>query len=299
MTQELMKKNEASIQILIITGYSGAGKSSVLRALEDLGFFCIDNLPTGLLATFFQFVIQSAMQAQKLALGIDIRGGQTGADLVKDILASKNQELGTIKIIFLTASSQILVKRFQETRRKHPLIDPLDLEDAIAYEKELLDPLKKEADMVIDTDQLNIHELRAFISSSFIDLKPKMLVSLISFGFKYGVPVESNFVYDLRALPNPYFVPALKDLDGTTCSVRDYLFAQQEVGDYFSRLADFLKFALEKSYNEGRFFINVAIGCTGGRHRSVAFAQELALLAIDNVQFLVKHRDIHKDIQKS
>lgn len=294
---ESVQSHDNKKQVFIVTGYSGAGKSSVLRALEDVGFFCIDNLPIDFLTSFFQFVGQPEQQLEKIALGIDIRGGHNIYDLVEQLIAWNKQQKYQIKILFLTASTEVLFKRFQETRRKHPLADPLDLADAIAYEKHLLKPLAERADLVIKTDQLNIHDLRAFVRDSLTEVKPKMLVTIVSFGFKYGVPLESNFVYDVRSLPNPYFVPALKPSDGTDDSVREYLFAQPEVQEYWSKLQEFLCFVLGKANNEGRSFINVAIGCTGGRHRSVAFAHEMGKVELQNVQFLVKHRDIYKDLQ--
>jgi RNase adapter protein RapZ len=284
--------------IVIITGYSGAGKSTVLRALEDLGFFCVDNLPIGLVIPFFQFTLQSHLYGQKLALGIDIRAGHAIDELASQLLGLHKEHSFAIKVIFLTASCQTLLKRFQETRRRHPLIDPLDLPDAIEQERRLLEPLKHIADIVVETDQFTIHDLRLLVRNFFADSKLRMIVSLISFGFKYGVPQESNFVYDLRSLPNPYFVPGLKDYDGTHLLVRDYLFAQPHVQEYWQRLSEFCSYAIEKSYTEGRFFIHIALGCTGGRHRSVAFVQELVKLPIDYVQFLVKHRDITRDVQQ-
>lgn len=280
-------------QIFIVTGYSGAGKSSVLRALEDLGFFCADNLPIELLSSFFQFAFGS--DQTKIALGIDVRGGNTISQLVQQITINK-QYVGLVKIVFLTSSSDILLKRFQETRRKHPLSDPLDLCDAIEYEKNLLKPLLEMADCIVDTDQFNIHDLRKFVANSLApEKKPRMMVSLVSFGFKYGVPHESNFVFDLRSLPNPYFIPELKNFDGTQESIKNYLFNQNEVVQYWDKLKDFFLFSLERSYNEGRLFMNVAIGCTGGRHRSVAFVERLASLAPDYVHFSIKHRDLTKD----
>jgi RNase adapter protein RapZ len=287
-----------TIQVFVVTGYSGAGKSSVLRALEDVGFFCIDNLPIGFLTSFFRFVDQPEQQLEKIALGIDIRGGHNIHELVEQLVHWNKLQHYTIKVLFLTASSEILLKRFQETRRKHPLVDPLDLSDAISYEKHLLKPLKDIADLILDTDQFNVHDLRAFVRGSLTENKPKMMVTVTSFGFKYGTPLESNFVYDLRSLPNPYFVPALKDYDGTCKEIKEYLFAQPEVQEYWQRLQDFVVFALLKAYKEGRFFIHIALGCTGGRHRSVVFAEELARIPLESVQFLVKHRDIYKDLQR-
>jgi len=283
-------------QIIIVTGYSGAGKSTVLRALEDTGFFCVDNLPIPLFSSLLQLVHQSKLQGQKIALGIDVRVGHAMEYLVSELNAANTQHPGLLKIFFLTASSQVLLKRFQETRRKHPLADTIDISDAIALEKRMLKPLMEIADITLDTDPLTIHQLRSFVKNTFAaDAKQVMLVNLISFGFKYGMPRESNFVYDIRSLPNPYFVPALRQLSGLDQAVVEYLFAQKEVDEYWCRLVDFVKFSLAKAYEEGRFFVTIAIGCTGGRHRSVAFVQELAKQSVESVQFLVKHRDIHRE----
>ena len=283
--------------IFIITGFSGAGKSSVLRALEDLGFYCVDNLPVSLTTSFFNYIQQPDMIGKKIALGIDIRAGQDMQQLVNDIVAWRASSGYSVKIIFLTASSDVLIKRFQETRRKHPLGNVLDLADALEKEKQLLSPLSVNADLLIDTDQFNIHELRTFVGNVFAaDGKPRMIVRLMSFGFKYGIPHESNFVYDIRSLPNPYFIPELKILDGTELAIQGYLFSQPVVQEYWQKLNDFFTFSLDKSYQEGRSFIHVGVGCTGGRHRSVAFVQKLAELPLENVQFFVKHRDLHKDL---
>lgn len=282
-------------QLIIVTGYSGAGKSTVLRALEDVGFFCIDNLPIALLDSFFQLVCASQINGQRLALGIDVRGGTAIQELIVELERFNNVQ-HKLKIFFLTSSVPVLIKRFQETRRKHPLADAIDIIDAINQEKELLQPLIAMADLVVDTDQLNIHQLRSFVRSSFAsDGEQKMIVSLLSFGFKYGVPLESNFVYDVRSLPNPYFVPELKMFDGMDKEIQNYLFDQSQVQEYWNKLLDFITYSLKKSHDEGRFFVNIAIGCTGGKHRSVAFVQKLAQQSMAHVQFLVEHRDINRD----
>ena len=279
-------------QLLIVTGYSGAGKSTVLRALEDIGFFCVDNLPIPLLTSFFQLISQSTMMGQKVALGIDIRSGQNMQDLIAKLQEPLAHQY-LVKIFFLTSSLQVLVKRYQETRRKHPLGSTISLEEAIKSEQELLDPLKHLADLVLDTDQLTIHHLRKFVRGSFAEsAQAKLVVNFISFGFKYGIPTESNYIYDVRFLPNPYFISHLRSLDGTSPEIRTYLFAQPEVQDYWHRLKDFVSFSIQKSYEEGRFFTNIAIGCTGGRHRSVALVHELATIQLEQVHYVVKHRDV-------
>ena len=289
-------KTEA--EIIIVTGYSGAGKNTVLRALEDLDFFCVDNLPIALLPSFFDLLTQPRAREQKVALGIDVRGGQNIDDLMNYLKTIDDYKFGKIKICFLTSNLDVLIKRYQETRRKHPLGDNLDLAEAIKKEKELLKPLTLVADLILDTGQLNIHQLRNFVRHSFSDGgDPVMLANLISFGFKYGTPKECNFVYDLRSLSNPYFVDNLRSLTGTDDAVLKYLFEQKDVKEYWKKLIDFFTYTLYKSYHEGRYIVNIGIGCTGGRHRSVAFVRKLSEEKFENVHILVKHRDLNKDLE--
>lgn len=281
--------------ILIVTGISGAGKSVVLRSLEDAGFFCVDNLPSQLLPSFFEYARQQA-QGSKVALGLDVRSGHNMNAIAEEIKKQRNVYPGTITIIYLTAHIKELVKRFQETRRAHPFGAVHELRESLEKEQDSLVQLRSMADHCIETDQLTIHELRALIRSFFIgENRPRMIVHVISFGFKYGVPVESNFVYDVRSLPNPYFVPELKALSGVDARVYNYLFEQDLVQEYWNKWYDFVIFSLEKSYHEGRSFVYCAIGCTGGRHRSVAIAEKLAKTHHPTIQFMVKHRDMYKE----
>ncbi len=282
-------------QVIIVTGYSGAGKSSVLRTLEDSGFLCVDNLPIALLGQFFDLIDQTTMGKKRVALGIDIRGGDRMESVVEALLHMKIK-FSTLKILFLRASAPILMKRFQETRRKHPLADNIHLSDAIEQERIMLQPLVDRSDMIFDTDQLTVHQLRSMIRATFSQgQSQKIVVSLISFGFKYGIPTESNYVFDVRSLPNPYFVESLKLHTGTDACINAYLFEKQPVQEYWVRLIDFIRYAIAKSYEEGRCFINIAIGCTGGKHRSVAFIEKIALEEIPNTHFLLQHRDIERD----
>lgn len=280
-------------QLLIVTGYSGAGKSTVLRALEDIGFFCVDNLPIPLLNSFFQLVSQSTMIGQKVALGIDVRSGQNMQDLIDELNKGNALRNYPMKIFFLTSNPEVLMKRFQETRRNHPLGNTRSLAEAIVYEQQLLKPLMDLSDMVLATDQLTIHQLRRFVRNSFSSssTQQQLIVNLISFGFKYGVPHESNSVYDIRFLPNPYFVSGLRPLDGTRKEIHDFLFAQPDVQEYWPKFVDFVHYSIKKASDEGRFFMNIAVGCTGGRHRSVAFVEALASISLENVHFVVRHRD--------
>lgn len=286
-------------EILIVTGCSGAGKTSVIRCLEDLGFYCIDNLPLPLLQSFSHLVFNARNNLPKVALGIDIRGQQFFHDFILEVdrLKRQNAQDLILKIIFLNASNKTLVRRFQETRRNHPLTGKnTSLISAIKKEKKLLEPIMAMSEIVLDTDEFNIHALRNWVFSSFeYAAKQEILVNLISFGFKYGIPTESNMVYDLRSLPNPYFVPELKLINGTNKKIVNYLFAKKDVSNFFERLTSFLRYALLKSYKEGRFFVNVAIGCTGGKHRSVAFVEKISQQKWENIKFLVHHRDLGKE----
>lgn len=290
-----IEKSES--EVIVVTGYSGSGKNTVLRALEDLDFFCVDNLPLDLLPAFFDLIHQPKMCEQKVALGIDVRGAHNMNELLAHIKALDEYRTGSVKICFLTSSSRVLLKRYQETRRKHPLGDHLDIADAIKKEMKLLKPLASVADLVLDTGQLNIHQLRSFIRHSFSGGRhPIMLVNFISFGFKYGVPSECNFIYDLRSLPNPYFVDELRDLGGMDEAVIKYFFGHKEVKEFWKKFIDFVSYTLQRSYEEGRYVVNIGIGCTGGRHRSVAFVCKLANEKIENVHVLIKHRDLNKDL---
>ncbi len=280
-------------EIVVITGYSGAGKSTMLAAYEDYGFFCIDNLPYELLAPFFYGLTQSRARHTKIALGIDIRSGLQRLELIcREILSWRANTSVALHIIFLAAHKQTLIRRFQETRRKHPLGDNRTLAEALDQEHGALEPLKAIADEFLMTDTLTIAQLRLLVKNRSKVLTQKMVVTLTSFGFKYGTPNDCNFLYDLRSLPNPYFVPALKELDGRSAEIQDYLFSQKVVQDYWQKLHDFFIFSLERSYQEGRFFTHVGFGCTGGKHRSVAFVERCSRLSLEWVQFFIHHKDI-------
>jgi UPF0042 nucleotide-binding protein len=293
------KKNmigEHRREIFIVTGLSGSGKSSVMCSLEDLGFYCVDNFPASMISSFLDLVFNSHPNLVRVALGIDVRGASD--DFILEIKKIKKYlgRFNPLKIIFLNARDETLVKRFQETRRTHPLAKNITLTEAIKKEREILMPLEALSDQIHHTDRSTIHDLRRWVGETFSDTTARdVVVTVISFGFKYGVPVESNLVYDLRFLPNPYFVPALKKLDGRDRRVQDYLFCKKEVTDYWDRLVDFLHYQLERYFHEGRFFANISIGCTGGKHRSVSFVERLCAQKWNNVRFLRHHRDVGKE----
>lgn len=284
-------------QVIIVTGLSGAGKSGVLKGLEDLGFYCVDNLPVPMLSVLLNLAFQTNASSVKIALGIDSRSEQFLHNLLTEVQKLKADLGENLKIIFLTASNETLIKRYQETRRNHPMISKdIDLLKAIDREKVLLAPIAKMADITLDTNAFNSHDLRNWVQASFsTENSRKLVVNLVSFGFKYGLPSESNIVHDLRFLPNPYFIPALKPLDGRNSQIQDYLFNQQVVQDYWEKVFDFTKYAIDHFYQEGRFFVTVAFGCTGGKHRSVSFVEKMKIQNWSNVKFLVNHRDIGKE----
>ncbi|MBY0109647.1 MAG: RNase adapter RapZ [Candidatus Babeliaceae bacterium] len=280
------------LEILIVTGNSGAGKSTVLSACEDYGFFCIDNLPYELLAPFFYGINHARMQHKKIALGIDVRSGLNLDLFAQELLQWQHICGDRMRILFLTAQEDTLMRRFQETRRKHPLSTNKTLREAIHEEYRILEPLRNIATETIETDTLTIAQLRLLVKNSNRDSEQKIIVTLTSFGFKYGTPRDCNFLYDLRSLPNPYFVPHLKELDGRSEKIQEYLFAQPAVQEYWKKLEDFFIFSLERSYHEGRFFLHIGFGCTGGKHRSVAFVERYSRLNLDHVQFFIHHKDI-------
>lgn len=287
--------NLALLQVVIVTGYSGAGKNTVLHSLEDVGFFCVSNLPSNLLQPFFESLMQHEIKSQRIALGLDVRSDI--ASIMPRLYRLKTVWPFSLKIVFVTSSYQILLKRFQETRRRHPLAnDTKDVSDAIKEEQRLLQPLCDMADVLLDTDQFTIHQLRRFVIKAFSsDGKHHMVVTVTAFGFKYGAPPESNLIFDARFLPNPYFEPSLKNLCGTDKPVYEYLFSHSIVQEYWERLSSFAMYVIQQSLAEGRFAMNVAIGCTGGRHRSVAFAHRLAQEKVPYVTFLTRFRDIERD----
>lgn len=287
-------------QVLIITGLSGAGKKSVMQSLEDQGFYCVDNLPIPLLSTFLDFIFKTnkGSRVVRVALGIDVRGGKFLKDFMHELEAikSNSNETFVVKVIFLSAQDQTIMKRFQETRRAHPLAEGISIAAAIKKERELLRPIEDIADEIHHTDTSTIHELRRWVWDCFGGGSlQKLSVNVISFGFKYGVPPESNLVYDLRFLPNPYFIPELKALDGRNKLVQEFLFSKGDVLVYWEKLQDFLQYVLKCYHEEGRFFANVSIGCTGGKHRSVSFVEKLCEQKWENIIFLPSHRDLGKE----
>jgi len=285
-----------SSSFIIITGLSGSGKGTFLRALEDRGFFCVDNLPLGLLGKFYELALKSEGQTAKAAMVIDVREGQTLSEFpaVYDEL-KKNQAL-QMSLWFLEASDAVLVRRFSETRRPHPLDPHRPVLEAIALERDLLAPIRALADHVLDTSQFTIHELRQHAVSVFEERSEQhLLVSLVSFGFKYGVPIDSDLVFDVRFLPNPNFVPHLKAHTGADPSVMEYMNSHDATHKFLDHVDNFIDFLLPQYEKEGKSYVTISIGCTGGRHRSVFIANSIGKhLEEQKYRIKVSHRDSEK-----
>jgi RNase adapter protein RapZ len=281
---------------IIVTGLSGSGKGTFLRALEDRGYFCVDNLPVGLLSKFHELIHKSGEGSAKAALVIDVREGQNLNEFPEIYAELKRNTALDVSLWFLEASDAALVRRFSETRRPHPVDPNMPVLEAIAAERELLAPIRSVADHVLDTSQFTIHELRHHVVRLFEETKGgHLLVSMVSFGFKYGVPIDSDLVFDVRFLPNPNFEPHLKAFTGSNPQVVDYMNSYEATGNFLEHLYRFVDFLLPQYEKEGKSYVTIAVGCTGGRHRSVFIANSLAQ-HIQGQQYRVKvsHRDAEK-----
>ncbi len=283
------------MRFIIVTGMSGAGKSSVLKMLEDVGYFCVDNLPIQLVDKFTRLVFEG--NQKKIALGLDIRSGKSLEEL-EDILKKMEEAGFEHEILFLDCSTEVLVKRYKETRRNHPLANMGRVDKGIETERQQLDFLRKSADTIIDTSHLLIRELKNKIYDIYLGDKEynNFYVTILSFGFKYGIPGDADLVFDVRFLPNPFYIDDLKKKTGNNKEVRDFVMKSQAAIDFSDKLEDMLKFLIPNYIEEGKNQLVVAIGCTGGRHRSVTMAKELKKrLADTGYGIKMEHRDIDKD----
>jgi Predicted P-loop-containing kinase len=280
--------------LLVITGMSGAGKTLALHALEDAGYFCVDNLPPRLLPTLVDLCSQSRQPIAKVALVADVRGGEFFRDLT-DAIGKLRSESYEVRIFFLEASDEVLVQRYKETRRRHPLSNNgRDLLQAIQLEREQLAEIRELADEVIDTSGLTPQQLRDEILRRLqLGDGTTMQVKVVSFGFKYGVPVDADLVFDVRFLPNPNYDPALRPLTGQDERVKEFVLKQTETKEFLSRLKALLEFTLPLYRREGKSYLTIAVGCTGGRHRSVTLAEAIAeIVKANGFVCTVVHRDI-------
>ena len=280
--------------VLIVTGLSGSGKSTVLRALEDIGYFCVDNLPLKLLPSFLQMQFHLSREGRKIALVMDVRTEGFLKNYAR--VFRRLERIGyRLLLIFLEADEGTLIRRFSQTRRQHPLADKETISQALREERESLAGLRALAQRLIDSSNLNPHQLRELIMSEYSELAPRqrMWLHLVSFAYKNGIPPEADLVLDVRFLPNPYFVPELTQLTGEDHRVRDYVLGQGETQAFLAQLYEFLDFLLPRYQQEGKSHLTVTVGCTGGLHRSVVIVQTLGEhLKRGNFPFTLSHRDL-------
>lgn len=263
----------------MITGLSGAGKSRAAKDLEDMGYYTVDNLPAERIAPFAEFCVQSGDRFSRVALVSDIRGGSEGFPSILETMASLRGRGLNCRLLFLSADRDTIIRRYKETRRMHPLMRAGDtIEDAALREEELLRPLRDRADFVIDTTQMPASKLSSELHSLFGDKtkERKLTVSVVSFGYKHGIPAEADLVFDVRFTPNPFYIAELRNKTGLDDSVKDYVFSFEQTKTFLDKLEDLFRFLLPRYTDEGKTMLVVAVGCTGGRHRSVAITRELA-----------------------
>lgn len=283
-------------ELVIISGMSGAGRSTAAKCLEDLGWFVVDNLPPALIPTMVDLGARSQGNVARIAVVVDVRG-RSFFDSLRESLADLDAKAVTRRIVFLEASDNALVQRFESVRRPHPLQGDGRIVDGIAAERHLLRELRGDADLVIDTSQRNVHELRATMDAQFTSGdEPELRATVMSFGYKYGLPVDADHVVDCRFLPNPHWVPELRPFTGTSEEVSRYVFDQPGAAEFLDRYTQLLQLVAEGYRREGKRYVAIAVGCTGGKHRSVAVAERLAhRLAADGVETVVLHRDMGRE----
>ena len=286
---------EESFELVLVTGMSGAGRSTAARALEDLGWFVVDNLPPSLLTQAIA-EIQSDVDDARLAVVVDVRGGKIFDDLADSLQRVLDDGID-LRVLFLEAGDNELVRRFESSRRPHPLQGAGGILDGLVRERELLGDLRARADLVIDTSNLNVHDLRRKVDAAFGgNDRVQLRATVMSFGFKYGLPLDADIVNDVRFLPNPYWVPGLRDLTGLDHTVSDFVTGMPEAREFLDRMAAMVDLVSEGYLREGKRYVTVGIGCTGGKHRSVAMAENLAARLVKvGVEVLVVHRDLGRE----
>lgn len=287
------------MRCVIVTGMSGAGKSTALKMLEDVGYFCVDNLPVPLIPKMADLLRVPGGEINKAALGVDIRSGQSLTELEKVLKELDEAEL-KYEILFLESSDDVLVKRYKETRRSHPLAGTEGrVDQGIRKEREKISFLKEKADYLVDTSHMLTRELKAELNKIFVQNKEykNLYISVLSFGFKYGIPADADLVFDVRFLPNPYYIEELRPKNGNDKEVRDYVMDNEKAKEFLDKLTDMVEFLIPNYIQEGKTQLVIGIGCTGGKHRSVTLANELfeALKRNDNYGIRIEHRDIGKD----
>ncbi|MEZ3435663.1 MAG: RNase adapter RapZ [Lachnospiraceae bacterium] len=287
------------MRFVIVTGMSGAGKSTALKMLEDVGYFCVDNLPVPLIPKFAELLVVPGTEMNKVALGVDIRSGHSFEEL-EHVLEGLDGASVKYEILYLESSDNVLIKRYKETRRFHPLSGGSGRVDrGIEEERRRLGFLKKKADYLIDTSHMLTRELKRELNKIYVQNKEynNLYITVLSFGFKYGIPGDADLVFDVRFLPNPYYIEELRPLSGNDAEVRDYVMKNDKAGIFLKQLTDMVEFLIPNYIAEGKTQLVIGIGCTGGKHRSVTLANELyeALEKTDNYGIRIEHRDIGKD----
>ncbi len=284
------------MRFVVVTGMSGGGKSTALKMLEDAGFYCVDNLPVSLVGMFVEMISSPASEASKVALGLDVRSGQSFHE-AETILDKLRQSGFVYEVLFLDAGERVLLKRYKETRRRHPLsLSGERIEAGIQREREILRKTREKADYVIDTSNLLTRDLKAELERIFIQNEEytSLMVNIVSFGFKYGIPADADLVFDVRFLPNPFYVEELKQHTGNEKEVQDFVMDYQESHEFLDKLTDMLNFLIPNYIREGKYQLVIGIGCTGGKHRSVTLANKLYERMRDKGSYGLKlsHRDV-------
>lgn len=282
------------MRLVVVTGMSGSGKRTALKMLEDMGYYCVDNLPVKLIEKFVELVSEKNTELSKVALGLDVRADEPFCEVVKILDTIKDGNIRP-EILFLETSEQVLLRRYKETRRLHPLSPDGRVEDGIKKEREILADIKKNADYVIDTSNLLTRDFKEELDKIFLQNKQynNLMVNIVSFGFKNGIPQDADLVFDVRFLPNPFYVERLKNLTGLDEAVQDYVMGFKESGEFLDMLESMLRFLIPNYIKEGKYQLVIGIGCTGGHHRSVTLANELyKRLSSGNYGITVTHRDV-------
>lgn len=283
------------MRFVIVTGMSGGGKSTVLKMLEDAGFYCVDNLPISLVEKFVELISMPNSEVSKVVLGLDVRSDQSFKDATR-VLETLKQKGYQFEILFMDADDNVLIKRYKETRRVHPLAPDGRVEDGIRMERKVLENIRKHADYVIDTTNLLTRELKEELHRIFVENEEynSLMVTVMSFGFKYGIPADADLVFDVRFLPNPFYIDELKYKTGNDKEVQDYVMNNEESAIFMDKLTDMIQFLIPNYVKEGKYRLVIAIGCTGGKHRSVTLANELYKRMKDAGNYGIKlyHRDV-------
>jgi UPF0042 nucleotide-binding protein len=287
---------ESGLEVVVVSGLSGAGRSTAAKCLEDLGYYVVDNLPPSLIAAMVDLGSHTSGEVTRIAVVVDVRSRAFSADL-RSVIGELDERGYRPRVLFLEAADEVLVRRFENNRRAHPLQAGGRLVDGIAAERELLSDLHAVADLVVDTSRLSVHDLRRQLEREFSgEAVPALRATVLSFGFKYGLPMDADLVADVRFLPNPHWIPELRPHSGQDPDVRDYVLSQEGAGRFLDVYTELLRLVGAGYQREGKRYLTLAVGCTGGRHRSVAMAEEIAKRLVgDGVQTTVAHRDLGRE----